>query len=133
MRAPVVTAAVRSGAAETSSRVSEFQREPASIHSCCDEMLPALKIPDETDLSRCGSDASAADVEASARSRRRLHALNFKCNLQGGVTRGLGLISALVVVLEGLGGGGVLLVSGRDETKVGNDGVFKGCGLLEPL
>lgn len=45
----------------------------------------------------------------------------------------MGLISALlVVVVEGLGAE-VLLVSGRDETKVENDGVFKGCGLLERL
>lgn len=57
VRAPVVTAAVHAGAAETSNRFSEFQMEPASIQSCCDEMLPPLKIPDETDFSRCESDA----------------------------------------------------------------------------
>lgn len=101
----VVTTSVRSGAAETSNRFSEFQREPASIQSCRDEMLPPLKIPDEIDVPRCESDASAADVEASARSRRRLDALNFKCNLQGGVTRGLGLISAAAAGVGGVGGG----------------------------
>lgn len=104
MRAPVVTTTVHSGAADTSNRFSEFQSEPASIQSCCHVIVPPLKIPDETDLSRCESDASPADVEASAKSSRWLHTLNFKCNLEGGVTRGVGLISALV--LEGLGGGG---------------------------